>query len=231
MNSLTFALRRVLPLTFSYIFIGLAYGILMHQAGYSLIWTILASALIYAGSMQIVMISLLTAGAPLLMVAAMTFFINSRHIFYGIGFVEKFRKMGRLYPYMALTMTDETYSVLCSIEYPSDVSEQKVDFYIQFIAHMLWIISCSIGAFMGQMLPIDISGIEFSATAFFVVVVLNQWRQLPSHIPAIVGLISGLACRLLLGADNFILPALSASVIALVLLKSKIPMGGVSDVE
>jgi 4-azaleucine resistance transporter AzlC len=178
--------------------------------------------------MQIVMVSLMTSGVPLLMIAMMTFFINARHIFYGIGFVAKFRKMGWKYPYMVLTLTDETYSVFCSIQYPEDIDEQKADFYIALISHLLWIFSCTMGALIGETLPFDMTGIEFSATAFFVTVCVNQWYQFDSHIPAITGFISAIIFYILLGPDYFLLPALSVSLIVLTIMKDRIDlkMGG-----
>jgi 4-azaleucine resistance transporter AzlC len=215
-------------LLFSYIFVGIAFGILINDIGYSSLWAFLAGVFIYAGSMQIVMVSLMTAGLPLHMIAIMTFFINARHIFYGIGFVDKFRQMGWKYPYMILTITDETYSVLCSIKYPDNMDEQKVDFYIALTCHLLWVFSCTAGALIGQLITVDMTGIEFSATAFFVVVCVNQWRQFSSHIPAIAGFASAIVFYMLLGADSFILPALSVSMIVLVIMKDAInrQMGG-----
>lgn len=219
MKTFRFAVKQIAPIIFEYLFVGLAFGILIHKAGYSALWSCLAGVFIYAGSMQIVMVSLLTAGAPLYTVAIMTFFINARHIFYGIGFVDKFRKMGWKYPYMVLTLTDETYSILCSIKYPEGMDEEKADFYIALTCHLVWIFSCTLGALLGEMLPFNMAGIEFSATAFFVTVCVNQWRQFDSHIPAIAGFASAIIFYILLGADSFILPALSVSLIVLVIMK------------
>lgn len=229
MKAFRFAVKQIIPLMISYLFVGIAFGILIHKAGYSALWACLAGIFIYAGSMQIVMVSLMTSGVPLHMIAIMTFFINARHIFYGIGFIDKFRKMGWKYPYMVLTLTDETYSVLCSIKYPENMDEQKVDFYIALMCHLLWIFSCTVGALLGQMLPVDMTGIEFSATAFFVVVCVNQWRQFSSHIPAIAGFASALVFYSLLGAEGFLLPALSVSLLVLIIMKDSINqrMGGV----
>ncbi len=231
MRTFRFAVRQIVPLLFSYIFVGIAFGVLIHEAGYSVFWSFLSGVFIYAGSMQIVMVSLMTSGVPLIMIALMTFFINARHIFYGIGFVARFRRMGWKYPYMVLTLTDETYSVLCSIEYPEDIDEQKADFYIALLCHMLWIISCTMGALIGEMLPFDMKGIEFSATAFFVVVCVNQWRQFDSHIPAITGFVSAIAFYILLGAEYFLLPALSVSLITLIIMRERIDkqMGGIRN--
>ncbi|MEW8972859.1 MAG: AzlC family ABC transporter permease [Tissierellaceae bacterium] len=222
MKTFRFAVRQIIPLIFSYVFVGIAFGILIKEAGYSTIWVFLSGIFIYAGSMQIVMVSLMTSGAPLYMIAIMTFFINARHIFYGIGFIDKFRKMGWKYPYMILTLTDETYSLLCSIKYPEDMDEQKANFYIALLCHLLWIFSCTMGALIGEILPFNIMGIEFSATAFFVVVCVNQWRELDTRIPAITGFFSAIVFYILLGADNFLLPALSVSLIVLMIMKDKI---------
>lgn len=222
MKSLRFALKQIIPLLFSYLFVGIAFGVLVTDAGYSVLWAFFAGVFIYAGSMQIVMISLMTSGVSLLMIGVMTFFINARHIFYGIGFIDKFKRMGWKYPYMALTLTDETYSVLCALKYPEDVEEDKVNFYINFLCHLLWIFSCTIGALFGKLVPFDITGIDFSATALFTAVCVNQWRQFDSHIPAITGFISAIVFYIILGADNFILPALSASLIVLAILKDRI---------
>ena len=99
MNSFIFAFKQTIPVFFPYLFIGIAFGVLMYEAGYSAGWSFLSGLFIYAGSMQIVMVSLLTAGASLGTIALMTFFVNVRHIFYGIAFIDQFRKMGRKYPY------------------------------------------------------------------------------------------------------------------------------------
>ena len=108
-----YAVTKSIPVFFGYIFLGIAFGILMSKAGYGPFWTLAASLFIYAGSMQFVLVSFLAAGAPLGLVALTTLFINGRHMFYGLSFVERFRKMGRYYPYMVFSLTDETYSVLC----------------------------------------------------------------------------------------------------------------------
>lgn len=218
-----FVFKRSVPIIFEYIFVGIAFGILMNQAGYAPIWAVLSALFIYAGAMQIVMVPLLTAGAPLWTIATMTLFINARHMFYGIGFVERFRRMGMAkYIYMALTVTDETYSLLCAPEYPADVDPVLGDFYTNLLAHLTWVFGCALGAVTGRMLPVDLRGIDFCATAFFITVVVSQWKQVPSHIPAILGLVSALVFLLLLGPDGFIIPALAVSMVALMLLRDKV---------
>lgn len=231
MKTFLFAVKQVLPVFFTYLFVGIAFGILIHEAGYSVPWAFAASFFIYAGSMQIVMVPLLISGAPLYLFAVMTFFINARHIFYGLGFIERFRKMGWKYPYMVLTLTDEVYSVLCAAEYPEGVDKEKADFLIALICHMLWVLSSGTGAWLGRALPFDANGIGFSAAAFFTTVCVNHWRQMDSHAPSIVGFLCVAGFLLLLGADHFLLPALSASLVILILLRKKISTqtGGIEN--
>ena len=155
----------------------------------------------------------------------MTFFVNARHIFYGLGFIERFRSRGWMYPYLALTLTDETYSVLCSVECPPGMDERKVEFYVALICHLLWAFSCLAGALFGRLLPFDMRGIEFSATAFFTTICVDQWRRFGSRIPAVTGFAAAMAFYALLGPDRFLLPALSVSLIVLLVLRDRITLG------
>lgn len=222
MKSLKFALKSVIPITFSYIFVGIAFGIMIAEKNLSLAWLVASSTFIYAGSMQIVLLSLLMSNVSIYIIALMTFVINSRHMFYGIGFIEKFKKMGLKYPYMVLTLTDETYSVMCSLKYPDEVDEEKVDFYIASIMHLLWIISSVAGYLFGSNIPFDLTGIEFSAVTFFVCVVCSQWLSTNNHMPTLTGLLSAILFLKHAGPDNFILPALSITLFILILARKYI---------
>ena len=219
MKEFRFALKQTFPIFFTYIFIGIAFGMLMNGAGYSTLASVLSAVFIYAGSMQIVMVSLLQAGAGLGTVALMTLFINGRHLFYGVGMIERFRGMGARYPYMVFALTDETYSILCSVETPEELDRKKSDFLIALLNHSYWILGCFLGGCAGELLPFDMTGIDFSATAFFLVVVLDQLRKYPSKIPALVGLACGVGFLLILGPDAFLIPALSVALITLVILR------------
>lgn len=214
-----FAFKQTIPVMLGYIFLGIAFGLLLQNAGYSFVWAFLASAVIYAGSMQFVLVSLLTAGAGLLHTVIMTLFINGRHIFYGLSFVEKYKKMGKAYPYMVFSLTDETYSVLCSVKIPEGMEEKKVFFWISLLDQCYWITGSVIGALAGSHIPFDSTGIDFSMTALFVAIVVEQWQGQKSHFPAILGAVCGIAWLLLLGPDQFILPALCSCMAVLLLAR------------
>ena len=65
-----------------------------------------------------------------------------------------------------------------------------------------------LGAAVGSAVPFVASGIDFSMTALFVVIFVEQWLTSSSHIPAYIGLGCTLLCLLLFGSDNFILPSM-----------------------
>ncbi len=222
MREFRFALRNTFPIFFTYLFIGIAFGILMTEGGYS-VWLTTASALfIYAGSMQLVMVPMMTSGTSLPAIALMTFFINARHIFYGIGFIEKFRGMGWRCPYMILSLTDETYSILCSVQYEPDLDEDKAAFLISLLNHSYWVLGCFAGACAGQFLQFDTRGIDFSLTAFFLVVVVSQWRTYRTRLPFLTAAVCALGFYLLLGKDYFLIPTLISCLAGLLLLRKPI---------
>lgn len=222
MAEFRFAVKSTIPIFFTYLFIGIAFGILMNNAGYGILLSAASGFFIFAGSMQLIMVPMMTSGASLPTLALMTFFINARHIFYGIGFIEKFRKMGWRFPYMILTLTDETYSILCSVQYGDGLDEDKTAFLIAMLNHIYWVFGCIVGACAGSFFQFDMQGIDFSATAFFLVVVVNQWRQYRSKLPFLTAAVCALGFYLLLGKEYFLIPTLLSCLSALLLLRSSI---------
>ena len=215
MQEFRFAFTQSIPVMLGYIFLGIAFGLMLQDAGYNFVWAFVCSVFIYAGSMQFVLVTLLTGGVSLIYAAVMTLFINGRHIFYGLSFIEKFRNMGKKYPYMVCSLTDETYSVLCGLKVPDYMDENRVSFMISLLDHLYWITGSVLGAVIGQLITFDTTGIDFSMTALFVVIVLNQWMDSKDHRPALIGAVEGMVCLFLFGADKFLLPALSITALAL----------------
>ncbi len=218
-RELSFAFRQTIPVLCGYIFLGIAFGLLLQQAGFGVGWALLSSLIIYAGSIQFVLVSFLSGGTNLLTVAAMVFFINARHIFYGLSFLDRFKRMGKARPYMIFSLTDETYSLLCSVKVPETLNENRVLFFMSALDQCYWVLGSVIGSLAGAAIRFDTTGIDFAMTALFVVIFVEQWLSAKSRLPALLGLGSGIVCLLLLGPDRFILPALVVAVALLMLLR------------
>ncbi len=119
-----------LPVMAGYIVLGIGFGVLLADKGYSSLWAILMSVLIYAGSLQYVGVGLLSSGASLISAGLMTLMVNARHLFYGVSMLKRYEKLGgikKLYAIFALT--DETYSLVCSTKVPEHVDEKWYYFF------------------------------------------------------------------------------------------------------
>lgn len=214
-----FALRQSLGVLFGYLFLGTAFGILLRQAGFGALWALAFSGLVYAGSLQFVLAGFLAAPTALPTVALMSLFINARHLFYGLSFVERFASMGKKRLYMIFSLTDETYSVLCGMDQvPAGVDKHGAMFLVALLDQLYWVAGSLLGTF-AEALPLDFTGIDFSMTALFLVIFLEQWRGAKSHLPALLGLGCGAVFLLALGPDNFLLPALCTTVAVLLLAR------------
>ncbi len=222
MRELRFAVKHTVPVFFTYVFLGIAFGVLMSGAGYGVWFSAAAAVFIFAGSMQFAMVPMMASGASLLSLALTTFFINARHIFYGVGFLEKFRRMGPYRPYMIFALTDETYSVLCAARFDGDVDETAASFLIAVLDHAYWVLGCVLGACAGAYLSFDLRGVEFSAAAFFLVVVVDLWRERRSKLPFLAAAVLATAFRFLLGKDYFLIPTLVSCLAVLLLLRGPV---------
>ncbi|MGI6169376.1 MAG: AzlC family ABC transporter permease [Christensenellales bacterium] len=218
-KALKAAFIQTLPVLFGYLFVGIAFGMLLQERGYSVWWALLMSVFIYAGSMQFVAINFFAGGVGLWEVALMTLVVNFRHAFYGLSFIQKFNRMGKKKPYMIFSLTDETYSLLCGAKVPEGVEEGRLFFYISLLDQIYWIAGSVIGALAGAFLQINTQGIDFAMTALFVVIFVEQWRSYPTHIPALIGGACALLCLFLLGAQDFVMPAMLLIVAVLMALK------------
>ncbi len=223
-SNLRFAFFQTIPVLLGYLFLGVAFGLLVQRAGYPFWWAFLASLLIYAGSMQFVMIGFLTGGVSLLSAALTTLSVNSRHVFYGLSFLDTFRGMGKAYPYMIFSLTDETYSLLCSVKIPSQLAGNKVRLYIALLDQGYWLFGSLVGVLLGEVIAFNSTGVEFAMTALFVVIFLEQWRSAESHSPAVIGFGCGMICLVVLGPQRFLLPALLLTVALLLLFRQKPPV-------
>lgn len=221
-NTIKFAFKKSLPVFFGYLFLGSAFGIMLYEAGYNWLWAIFISVVVFAGSGQFLLVSLLSAGANIPTVAFMTLFINSRHMFYGLSFVDKFKKGGWRYPFMIFSLTDETYSVNTSFSsVPDGVDEPRARFLIGEFDHIYWIIGSVIGSAAGQLIPIDFTGVDFSMTALFIVIFIDLLREQKGRLKLVgpLGIVSAVICLVIFGADKFLLPSLIITVLLLSTLK------------
>ena len=216
------AFVSTIPVMTGYLVLGIGFGVLLKTKGYGALWALAMSVCIYAGSKQNVAIDLLSGGASLIVAALTTLTVNARHLFYGISMIDKYKDTGKVKPYLIFALTDETYSLVCNDENSKNVENKTAYFFfVSLFDQFYWVCGSVIGALLGAVIPFSTDGIDFSLTALFVTVFVQQWLETKKHAPALVGLFVSIACLLIFGSENFLIPAMIFIVIFLTILPKK----------
>lgn len=201
-----------------YLVLGIAFGMLLTAKGFPIYYALIMSCFIYAGSMQFVTIGLLTNQVSLISTFTMTLMVNARHLTYGLVMLKKFENFGKLKPYMIFSLTDETFSLLVN----NDCSNKYHSFFISFFDQCYWIVGSMIGATIGSWITFNTQGLEFSMTALFIVIVINQIKSNSGHLATLIGFAISIVCLIIFGSDNFIIFAMILIMLVLIIMKSRL---------
>ncbi|HEX5515882.1 MAG TPA: AzlC family ABC transporter permease [Gammaproteobacteria bacterium] len=216
-HSFSAAFRATWPVLFGYVPLGLAFGVLFVQLGYPWYYATLMAATVYAGAAQFMAVGLLAAGAGLLEIGLATLLLNARHIFYGLSLAPRFPTAGLSRLYLMFGLTDETYALLTSSNPPAPEAAPR--FYLQITAlnQFYWIAGCTLGALLGAAITLDTRGLEFTLTALFVVLLVEQARAVRDPRPFLVALASGAVALFTVGSEHMLLVALGLATLLLFL--------------
>ena len=124
MTALKAAFPATIPVLTGYGCLGLAYGLLMAANGYGPLWSTLMSAIGFGGSMQYVAITLLVTAFDPLQAFLLALMVNARHIFYGISMLDKYKGLGKVRPFLIYVLSDETFSLVSTLEPPEGVERK-----------------------------------------------------------------------------------------------------------
>ena len=227
MNTKTFkkAFKDSLPVMAGYVIMGMGFGVLLQKGGYSFWWALVMSLTIYSGSMQYVAVDLLTSGATFITSAIMTLMINARYFFYGFSMIEKYQKVKRGRWYLIFALTDETYSLVSTLDTdtPKNKGVLRTPYYflLSILNQLYWIIGCTTGALLGSSFAFESKGMEFAMTALFVTIFVDQWIENKDHFPALFGAVATLVCLLIFGTGNFVIPAMTIMTVVMMCKKDK----------
>ena len=218
-QTVKYAFKHSFPIFVAFLPVGLAYGVLMQSAGYNFIWTGATSLFVLAGSLQFLMVSFFAGGVSLVTVAVMALLLNSRHIFYGLPFIEKFREFGPWRYFLIYSLCDENFYLHCSHDFGEDVKEKWAYVFTAAFVMLYWFVLSILGSLIGSLIPFDTTGIDFALTALFITILMDQLKGAKTVLPAVIAFASSALCLAIIGASNFILPSLIVTVTVLILLR------------
>jgi len=161
--------------------LGIALGVLVVQAG--LPWW-LAPALsigVFAGSVELLLVSLIAAATPLITIAVTVFAVNFRHVFYPFSFPIQVARRGLPRAYSMYAMIDEAYATYVLMPPEKLTSARMITG--QLLMQAYWVGGGLVGVALASVLHEPIEGFEFALVALFIVMALDaarSRREIPS---------------------------------------------------
>ncbi len=222
LKALKAAFPYTIPIFAGFWFLGLAYGIYMNASGFSFVYPMLMSLLIFGGSLEFLAVEMLLSPFAPAQVLIMAILIQARHLFYGLSMLDKFKGMGAKKFYLIFGLCDETFSINYTADIPEDVDKGWFMFFVTLLNHFYWFSGSTIGGLVGSLLKFDTTGISFVMTAMFVVTFLEQWLKEKNHTSSIIGVLTSVVCLAIFGADSFMIPTMLIILILLSALKNKL---------
>ena len=221
-RTLAAAFPHTVPVLTGYLVLGMAYGVLMQAKGYGAIWAFLMSAVAFCGSMQFVAITLLTGAFDPVGAFLMSLMVNARHLFYGVSMLGKYSGMGWAKVPLVYTLSDETFSIVSSVEPPEGIGAR--DFYLAVSAldYIYWVGGSVLGALAGQFIRFDTTGLDFALTGLFVVLFIEQVKNPENRRSGVIGMACTVTALAVFGADKLVIPAMILVLVLLLLGRKKL---------
>ena len=221
------AFPHTIPIFAGFWFLGMAYGIYMSTSGFSFWYPLFMSIFIFGGSLEFVAVSMLLGPFAPVQTLIMTILIQARHIFYGLAMLDKYKSVkGIKKYYLIYGMCDETFSINCSTEIPEDVDKDWFMFFVTLLDQLYWVTGSVIGALIGYIINFNTEGLDFVMTAMFVVIFLEQMLKEKQHYTAVIGVVASVLCRVLFGADSFMIPTMILIIGLLTIFRKPISKAG-----
>lgn len=219
--SLRHAFRASLPIMAGYGFLGVTYGIYMHELGFSFVYPMLLAVTVYAGSAEFLLGNMLLGSFRPIQAFLMVLMINARHLFYGLSMLDRYKGLGWKKFFLIFGMSDETFALTSSAKIPEGADRGWFLLWITWLDEAYWVAGATLGGIIGPYLKFDLKGLDFVLTAMFVAIFADNWLREKNHTSSVSGLFISAFCLLLFGADNFIIPSMMVILLFLTIYRKR----------
>ena len=217
-TSIKEAFKDSLMILPAYVVLGIGFGVLICSKGFGIVHSGLMAIFVYAGSLQYAGVDLLAQSASYLSAFLLSLMVNIRHLFYGVGMLSRYKRLKKHKIYTIFALTDETFSIVCN-KNMKGLNREEYYFYLSLFNHLYWIMGCLMGSVLGDILPFNYTGIDFSMTVLFIVIVVDQWNKNKDHLIVIFSFGISLLCLYFFGREKFLLPSMAGIVLMLGVLR------------
>ncbi|EKO3452475.1 AzlC family ABC transporter permease [Vibrio fluvialis] len=179
----------MLPLSVAVLPWGLLAGSFAIDAGLNPFESQALSAILFAGSAQLVATGMIKAGAGLMTMLITTLFITSRHFLYSVSMRSKISPLPTRWRLaLGFLLTDELFA-LCGQQ-----SEQQFNRWYALGAglsfYLIWNLATLVGIIAGSYIPaLNELGLEFAVAATFIAIVVPNIKSLPVVVSVVVALL------------------------------------------
>ncbi len=220
------AFKVSIPVMMGYGVLGFAFGLLLVSFNYSWYLAPIMSLFIYAGALQFVAINFFNVKAGLVDIAIASWFVNLRQSFYGLSLLKRFKKSGKLKPYLIFGLTDETYALLTTLKDDDNLKKHWYYFFLTAFNQSYWFVGSTLGAIVGSTIEFNTAGLEFSLTALFVVLCIEQYKSLKNPIPFLIGAFVSIIALLTIPSDKMLIVSIFLSLVLLFTFRRKLEDNG-----
>ena len=221
-NELKKAFKVSIPVMMGYLVLGFAFGLLLVSFNYSWYLAPLMSLFIYAGALQFVAINFFNVKAGFVDIAIASWFVNIRQSFYGLSLLKRFSNIGKIKTYLIFGLTDETYALLTSIKDDESLNKKWYYFFLTAFNQSYWFIGSTLGAIIGSNISFNTAGLEFSLTALFVVLCIEQYKNLRNYVPFLIGAVASIFSLILVPSYTMLIVSLILALILLFTFRKRI---------
>ena len=192
--------------------LGLGLGIILNAHGLP-IWTApLLSALVFAGSVEFLMVGMISGGASVASIALTVFLVNARHLVYGLSYPLHSVKGFWAKALAIHTLCDEAFAVNSGPD-RNERSGARI-LWVNTLIYVSWILSVVLGYVLGASFLNDLKGVDFVMVAIFTVLAMDGYRANPDRVTALFVAISA-AVALIFAPSSFLVVALGSYVVLL----------------
>ena len=194
-------------------FVGIGLGVLVHSYGLPFWVAPLLPVLVFAGSVEFVLIDMMSSHASLFSIAVMTLLINSRHLMYGLSYPIERVRGGLAKFYTVYTLIDEAYALNTGPDRHKLRGSRIL--WIHAGLHLSVLSSATLGYVLGASFLSDLKGVDFVMTALFAVLAIDAYQASKDHVIGVMAAVSA-AVGLLVAPQSMLLISMVVYILLLV---------------
>jgi 4-azaleucine resistance transporter AzlC len=193
---------EALPLAIAIAAYGLSYGVLATQANFSLMGAVAMSLLVFSGSVQMVTVAMLTAGASLASVFFTSVLLNLRNLLYGAALAEGLAPATKGRWLLAFGVSDEPF-VLGVSRFKKYGPDPLYFGTVTGTFYVAWVFSSLIGALIGNQIDPQKWGLDLAFPVTFIALLIPSLKEKPVIATALTAAVIAFGLEYLMPGNEF----------------------------